>query len=266
MARKYAHNDEEAAKPMSTSIYQQQVHIQHSIDLDFWRKPEGVVVPDDELRFLLVPDAVEAAMVNDIARQVVKYQLQAANEAEQITRALIVTMGGMLPGVLLHDHLAQIRKNKRGIQFGAIGVSLYSGPGEMLEEPVIQQEVSIPVEGECVLLIDDLIDRGGTMRFLTDHLSDLGASKVLKLVLYAKPEALSSVGVDFFFGELPQDIWLITPRELVETLVKRVPVWRQRGASEKECRRRLVELIGYPEYLADQYLPSAYAQAEISTS
>ena len=44
------------------STYQQQLHCSAAdIDIDFWRAPQGVSVPDDELRFLLVPDAVEAA-------------------------------------------------------------------------------------------------------------------------------------------------------------------------------------------------------------
>jgi hypoxanthine phosphoribosyltransferase len=245
---------------MSNSIYHQQVHSGHNIDLEFWRNPQGVVIPDDELRFLLVPDAVEAAMVSELAQQVLAYQLQVKSPSDQITRALIVTMGGMLPGVLLHDHLAQSCHNTPAIQFGTVGVSRYAGPGEVLGEPRINNDASIPIDGESVLLVDDLIDRGDTMRFLTEHLLSLGARKILKLVVYVKPAARSSVGADFFFGELAQDIWIITPRELVETLVKRVPVWRERGASQDECRRRLVELIGYPEHLTDQYLPQVYAR------
>ena len=45
----------------------------------------------------------------------------------------------------------------------------------------------------------------------------------------------------------------------METLSKRVPVWRERGASEAECRRRLVDLIGYPPAIVDYYLPKAWA-------
>jgi hypoxanthine phosphoribosyltransferase len=242
------------------SLYEQQVRMTHNIDLDFWRQPEGVSVPDDELSFLLVPDAIESAMVNDVANQVFSYQSEVSGP-EQITRALIVTMGGMLPGILLYDHLVEGRADHHPtIAFGTVGVALYKGPGEQLENPQIQQDVSIPIAGETVLLVDDLIDRGGTMRFLTDHVLTSGARKVLRLVLYIKPAAAAYGGAEFFFGELAQDTWLITPRELVETLAKRVPVWRQRGATEGECRRRLVDIIGYPEQLTDQYLPAVYAR------
>jgi hypothetical protein len=73
-----------------------------------------------------------------------------------------------------------------------------------------------------------------------------------------KPLAQQTCAADFWFGETPQDTWIITPRERVETMVKRVPVWKERGVSEAECRRRLVELIGYPETLVDYYLPQTY--------
>jgi len=74
------------------------------------------------------------------------------------------------------------------------------------------------------------------------------------VALYMKPMAMRTCPVDFYFGAVQQDTWIITPREYVETMVKRVPVWRERGASRDECRRRLVDIIGYPVPLADYYL------------
>ncbi|MCP4210126.1 MAG: hypothetical protein GY764_01485, partial [Halieaceae bacterium] len=57
------------------TTYEQQVHCRAAdIDIGFWRTPEGVAIPDDELRFLLVPDAVEAMMVGEVAGQVTTYQ------------------------------------------------------------------------------------------------------------------------------------------------------------------------------------------------
>jgi hypoxanthine phosphoribosyltransferase len=247
---------------MQEEIYRQQIDQQRGgIDLDFWRSPEGVSVPDDELRFLLIPDAVEAAAVEDVARQVHRYQRDNVDSAGQITRALMLTMGGMLPGILIYDHLVDGRpEGSPKIEFGTIGVSLYKGPGVRYEEPLVQHGISIPVSGETVLLIDDLGDTGGTMEFLTRHMKDCGAHKALHLVLYMKPAATRTCCADFYFGETAQDAWIITPRERVETLVKRVPVWKDRGASQAECRRRLVDLIGYPDALVDYYLPDVYTR------
>lgn len=247
---------------MPGKIYRQQLANRCApVDLDFWRKPEGISVPDDELQFLLVPDRVEAAAIADVAAQVHRYQARHADSPELITQALIVTMGGLLPGALLYDHLVHGRAGPAPMEFGTVGVSLYKGPGERYENPRVQHGISIPIEGKTVLLIDDLGDTGGTMKFLDSYLEERGAHQVLNLVLYMKPAARDKFSADFCFGEAAQDTWIITPRELVETLVKRVPVWRARGASETECRRRLVDLIGYPEPIVDQYLPGAFARA-----
>jgi hypoxanthine phosphoribosyltransferase len=242
------------------SIYQQQVHCPAGdIDIDFWRAPEGVAVPDDELTFLLVPDAVEARVVFELSRQVHQYQQAQSSDGSAITCALMAAMGGMLPGVLLYDHLVEGRpQGTLPMAFGTIDISLYKGPNERYESPLVRQDFSIPVRDETVLIIDDLIDRGGTMEFLMQHAAKAGAKNVLTLALYMKPLAMQTCPADFFFGELHQDTWIITPRELVETMVKRVPVWKDRGASLAECHRRLVDIIGYPQALTDYYLENVY--------
>lgn len=229
-------------------------------DLQFWRKPEGASVPDDALHFLLVPDAVVAAACFELAKQVHAYQRECADSREQITRALMVTMGGLLPSVMLYDHLVEGRgANIPPIQFGTIGVSLYKGPGERYKNPLVRHGISIPISGQSVLVIDDLGDEGGTMQFLARYIRDSGAHKTLRLAMYMKPKAMEVSGADFYFGEMPQHTWVIMPRERVETLVKRVPVWKARGASIAECRRRLIDCIGYCDALVDYYLPRAYA-------
>ena len=242
------------------SSYHQQIHCPASeIDLDFWRNPQGVSVPDDELSFLLVPDAVEAMAVFDLAQQVHLYQNKQIPAGEPITKALMATMGGLLPGILLYDHLAQGGPpGTPQIEFGSVGISLYKGPNERYESPLVKQDVSIDINDQIVLIVDDLGDRGGTMQFLTQYIAEKGARQVFTLALYMKPQAMSVCPADFFFGEVDQDTWIITPREAVETLVKRIPVWKERGADQAECYRRLVELIGYPPTVVDYYLETVF--------
>lgn len=230
--------------------------------MDFWKAPEGVSVPDDELSYLLIPDAVESAACLDLAKQVHRWQSEQQHHAECITRALMVTMGGLLPSVLLYDHLVEGRlQGAPKIEFGTLGVSLYKGPGERYKSPRVQHGISIPVSGQTVLILDDMGDGGGTLQFLNRYVLDSGARKVLSLVMYMKPKAKTVCDADFCFGETPQDTWIITPRERVETLIKRVPLWKQRGASMAECRRRLIEVIGYTAPEVNYYLERAYAQA-----
>ena len=57
--------------------YEQQVRSSGDlINLDFWRKPEGVRVPDDELDFLLIPDEVESKRRGDRANPGIEWGFQ----------------------------------------------------------------------------------------------------------------------------------------------------------------------------------------------
>ncbi len=231
----------------------------YDIDLAYWRQPEGMVIPDDDLRYLYIPDAVEDASIFVLAKEVFDYQRDLAETPDQITKAVMITMGGMLPGILLYDHLVQGREpGMPQIEFGTIEINRYKGPGERLDVPVIVQDVSIPIAHATTLVIDDLTDYGGTMSYVTSLLEHKLPHKLLTLAIYTKPAAQEMRPPTFSFGEVTQDTWIITPRERVETLMKRVPIWKARGASMLECRRRLVTLIGYPPHLADYYLPIAY--------
>ena len=113
------------------------------IDVEFWKNPMGVEVEFDTLKFLYVPDHIMTFIASQLARAVYRYQIDNIATKQQITRAVMITMGGMLPGVLLHDHLAwTLNKNIPVIEFGTMGVKYYAGPGEPLDKPRILHELT----------------------------------------------------------------------------------------------------------------------------
>ncbi|MCC6801267.1 MAG: hypothetical protein IT319_00175 [Anaerolineae bacterium] len=229
------------------------------IDPDFWKNPTGVTVGFDTLKFLYIPDHVMTYIASQLARMVYRYQIDNISTREQITHAVMITMGGMLPGVLLHDHLAwTLNKNIPPIAFGTMGVKYYAGPGEPLDEPHILHQLSIDVTDRVVGVIEDLVDLGGTARFVAKYLKEeRGATKVVLIAPYLK-SAISSDDMSVIsYGNVPKDTWIIMPREKVETLIKRVPHWRDNGASIKDCEDNLIR-IGYPRYLVDVYLRATY--------
>ncbi len=229
------------------------------IDADFWRNPHGVDVEHDTLRFLYVPDHVMSFIAAQLARMVYRYQIDNIATRQQITHAVMITMGGMLPGVLLHDHLAwTLNKNIPAIAFGTMGVKYYAGPGQPLDEPRILHPLSIDVTGSVVGVIEDLVDLGGTARFVAQYLrEERGAARIVLIAPYLKSRIAPHEMDVISYGNVPKDTWIITPREKIETLVKRVPVWRDHGASLKTCEDNLIR-IGYPRYLVDIYLRATY--------
>lgn len=242
------------------SLYVKQLRaLDAAIDVEFWKNPEGVSVPGDKLKFLYVPDQVEAVMVGEIARSIYNYQVENIGTGRQINKAVMITMGGLLPGVLLHDHLAW-NPDKRipQVEFGTLGVQCYAGPGQPLDAPRVIQELTLDVRHQVVAVVEDLVDLGGTARFVAQHLKDKGARDAVLIAPYLKNTKLANEMTVISFGVVPPDTWIITPRERVETLIKRVPYWRDAGASLSECAENL-RAIGYAEYLIDLYLSLAYA-------
>lgn len=229
------------------------------INAEFWKNPDGINVEFDSLKFLYVPDHVLTFIASQLARMVYRHQIDNIATRQQITHAVMITMGGMLPGVLLHDHLAwTLNKNIPPIAFGTMGVKYYAGPGQPLDEPSIVHELSINVADQVVGVIEDLVDLGGTARFVAQYLrEERGARKVVLIAPYLKSTLVHEDMEVISYGNVPKDTWIIMPREKIETLIKRVPHWRGNGASLKDCEANLLR-IGYPQYLLDIYLRATY--------
>ncbi len=228
------------------------------IDAAFWQRPYGIDVDYDVLKFLYIPDPVSTFIATEMARMVYRYQVNHINSNDQISKGVIITMGGMLPGVLLHDHLAwNLNKAVQTLEFGTLGVKYYAGPGQPLDSPQVVQDVTVEVKGQVVGVVEDLVDLGGTARFVLRYLREKGAKDIILIAPYLKSTDIFDEADVLYYGLVPKDTWIITPREKVETLIKRVPYWRDRGATLAACRNNL-EIIGYPRYLVDVYLEAAY--------
>lgn len=242
------------------SLYDEQIKSNDAtISPEFWENPYGVEVDHDALRFLYIPDHISAYIAARLAHKVYRYQIDNIRTKEQITHAVMITMGGLLPGVLLHDHLAwTLNKNIPAIDFGTLGVKYYAGPGEPLDQPRIIHPLSVEVKDRVIGVIEDLVDLGGTARFVAQYLTDeRHARKIVLIAPYLKSTDVMEEMDVIFYGHVPKDTWIITPRERVETLIKRVPFWRDHGATLQQCEAAL-HTIGYPDYLVDTYLRATY--------
>lgn len=242
------------------SRYEDQIYsTENTIDADFWKNPQGVEIDFDPLKFLYIPDHVSSFIAARVAHHVYRYQIDNISTKRQITHAVMITMGGLLPGVLLHDHLAwTLNKNIPPIDFGTLGIKYYAGPGQPLDEPRIIHPLSIAVEGLVVGVVEDLVDMGGTARFVAQYLKEEHkASHIVLIAPFLKSTDVKNEMEVIHYGYVPKDTWIITPREKVETLIKRVPYWRDKGATLAACEANL-RTIGYPSYLIETYLRATY--------
>jgi hypoxanthine-guanine phosphoribosyltransferase len=239
--------------------------MEHFLDaqtLNFWQSPTGVDIPNDPLKFLYVTDEAEHQMVSWLAKRVFEYQHINRGTPRQITKMVMITMGALLPGVLLQDYITHCATpDMPQVEFGTFGVKCYYGPGQPLEHPQVVQPLSIDVHGHTVGVIEDLIDLGGTARFVRQILMSpqYGAREVVIIAPYRKSAAQMDNVEAITFGLVPKDTWIITPRERVETMVKRVPFWAQHGATRAQCIDNLCR-IGYAEYLIEDWFEAAWTR------
>jgi hypoxanthine phosphoribosyltransferase len=96
------------------------------------------------------------------------------------------------------------------MRIGLVTTSSYTGPStESGGAKLIQPLTNIDVEGRDVLVIDDILDTGGTLRLVTDHLRSKSPASVRSCVLLRKPDrAPADLAVDFIGFDV-DDVFVI---------------------------------------------------------
>ena len=84
------------------------------------------------------------------------------------------------------------------MKVGLIMVSSYAGPRTSPSKPKVIHGLNTDVAGRHVLLVDDILDTGGTLRMVRRRLEKAGARSIRTCVLLRKPaKAPPDVGADF---------------------------------------------------------------------
>jgi hypothetical protein len=169
-----------------------------------------------------------------------------------------ISMGGLIPAAILADLL--------GLDTEILRVKFYEGVDERGEKPRILQDISIDLEGLKILLVDDVVDSGKTIKLVNNHLMGRGAEKVILCTLHYKP--WSEIKPELYIEKT--ELWIIYPWERMETLRDVTKKLRSLGFKEGEIRKRMADR-GVPEELIEEYYNLAqshpsFHQKRIETS
>jgi len=130
-----------------------------------------------EISVKIVMDEVE---VNRALRRIAHQIIEANKGVDNV-----VLVGVMQRGVPLSKRLAEIIMKQEGVEVpvGALDVSLYrddlTSKGKYIE--VRKSDISFPIEGKIVVLVDDVIFAGRTARAALDGLKDYGRAAKVQL-------------------------------------------------------------------------------------
>ncbi len=120
--------------------------------------------------------------------------------AKQISRdyeGQSVTLVGVLKGAMVFmSHL--LVKLEGDFEIDTLTVSSY-GSGTQSGELKLQNDLSRPVKGKTVLLVEDIIDSGKTLAFVQKKLMDEGAKSV-EIVVFVDKESKENKLEPKYFG------------------------------------------------------------------
>jgi hypoxanthine phosphoribosyltransferase len=114
-----------------------------------------------------------------------------------------IARGGMPVAMVVSDHL--------NTKIDFINVKSYVGIGER-GTPKILSTLSEEITGKNILIVDDLVDQGDTMKIVEEYLSDRGPKLLEVAVLFKKP--WTKFEPDYCLGIV--DKWVVFPFELSE--------------------------------------------------
>src|SRR5213596_842500 len=157
-----------------------------------------MVMQADIGRVLISKDQI-ASRVRDMARQITADHLAGTSPDTEITIVPILT--GAL--VFCADLIRQLSMKMR---IGLLTVSSYPGASIHTQgSQVVGQQLG-DISGRHVLLVDDILDSGGTVRLVVSLLKELGAASVKVCVLLRKDRpSAKSVQADYVGFEIPDE-------------------------------------------------------------
>jgi hypoxanthine phosphoribosyltransferase len=138
------------------------------------------------------------ARVRELAHQITADHTQPGQEAE-ITIVPILTGAMIFCGDL-------IRQMPLKMRIGLITVSSYPGASLRTQGSQILGQQLGDIRGRHVVLVDDILDSGGTVKLVVPALRELGAGSVKACVLLRKDRpSAKQVQVDYVGFEIPDE-------------------------------------------------------------
>lgn len=171
----------------------------------------------------------------ELGQDIFSVAQQILTTGEKYDRIIALAKGGLTFARSLVDYL-QIE------DISSIKIEFYTGIGTTAKTPVITQSLPVSIKGERILLFDDIVDKGETMKLATDYIRYHGAAEIATAALIKKP--WSTFAVDF--AARSSEAWVIFPNETRETITTLTQMWSEKGDSPEVIRQQLLE-IGFSE-------------------
>lgn len=149
---------------------------------------------------ILIPQARIAERVRELAARITADHAPPAIPGEAEVTILPILTGAMIFTADLIRHLPMRMK------IGLLAISSYPGRATTAGAVKVVGEKTGDVRGRHVVIVDDILDSGGTIRHVRSMLTELGAATVKTCVLLRKPtEGARRTAVDYVGFDIPDE-------------------------------------------------------------
>lgn len=149
----------------------------------------------------------------------------------QFDRIVPLATGGLTLSRAMKDYLGITKVSSLHITF-------YDGIGTRLDSPVITQSVAANVQGENILIFDDINDSGQSLKTASTYLKMRGANSIKTASVFQKPTTVYPS--DYYVAETNE--WIIFPDEIRETITALTSKWQATNMVEGDIKKRLLEI------------------------
>lgn len=159
-------------------------------------KPAKEYKPGD----IIVPYTLIRKRIKELAKEIVK---------KYKNKKLLVV--GILKGGYKTTSVLFEELHKAGLtdaQLSFVTLRSYGAGTEALEGPKIVHDIDLSPKGRNILLVDDILDTGRTLKLLQDIMNDRGAASVSSFVLIDKPERREVKCFATYTGFAVPNLWL----------------------------------------------------------
>lgn len=115
---------------------------------------------------------------------------------------VVALLQGAIP--FAADLMRAIEKRGRHPIYDSLWLESYRDARESSGKVVVRADISRPIEGRNVLIVDDVFDSGRTIAFARAHLMAKGARQTLACAFVRKPQALGEQ-IDAIGWDAPGD-------------------------------------------------------------
>ena len=169
----------------------------------------------------------------ELAKQIIQ-------SGQSFDRLVALAKGGL---TLSRDMLDALKIPK----LSSMRVEKYKGANKSGKARIVEP-LKDAIDGEVILLYDEVIDSGETIELVLPYLRAMGAKDIKTASLGYKP--CSTVKPDFH--AFTTEAWTVFPHEIREFVDEHFDKWREVGLSVKNVKERLVT-IGIPSEQVDFY-------------